>query len=272
MTSYDFREDRPRWGEVIGTQFRVVAALIRREMRAHFGESRMGYLWALVEPGLHLAVMLAVFIYILHRRPALGTNTAVFILSGIIPYFLYSKIASYLAGSVSGNRQLLTLPPVKLHDVIVARTILEATTYIFVGYLMFLALFMSGVAEAVPYDLLRVLEGFGFAIAIGVGVGMINIVIVSYFHNWMTFFGFLSTPLWFFSGLWYIPDEIPEPYRHYILYNPLVHVIMIVRSGFYREFKATLLDMPYLVGFAGVVLAVGLAMIRTARRRILAPI
>ena len=50
-----------------------------------------------------------------------------------------------------------------------------------------------------------------------------------------------------------------------------MHILMLSRSGFYREYKATLLDMPYLVGFAGVALAVGLAMIRTARRRILAP-
>ena len=50
MTVYDFREDRPNWGAVIGTQLRVVAALIRREMRAHFGESRMGYLWLLLSP------------------------------------------------------------------------------------------------------------------------------------------------------------------------------------------------------------------------------
>ena len=101
---------------------------------------------------------------------------------------------------------------------------------------------------------------------------MINIVIISYFHNWMTFFGFLSTPLWFFSGLWYVPDEIPEPFRHYFCITLSCMSSCSSRSGFYREFKATLLDMPYLVGFAGVVLAVGLAMIRTARRRILAPI
>lgn len=271
MTSYDFREDRPRWGLLIGTQIRVVAALIRREMRAHFGESRMGYLWALIEPCLHLAVMMVVFVYLLHRRPALGTSATVFILTGVVPYFLYSKIAIYVSGSISGNRQLLTLPPVKIHDVIAARTILEAATYLFVGFMMFLAVFMAGIPEAVPYDLLPVFEAFGFAMTLGVGVGMINIVIVSYFHNWMTFFGFISTPLWFLSGLWYIPDEISEPLRSYLLYNPLVHVIMLSRSGFYREFKPALLDMPYLIGFAGVVLAIGLAMVRTARRRVLAP-
>jgi len=272
MTSYDFREDRPRWGLIVGAQIRVVAALIRREMRAHFGESRMGYLWALVEPSLHVAVMMLVFVYVMHRRPALGTSTALFILTGIIPYFLYSKITSYVGGSVGGNRQLLALPPVKLHDVIVARMILEAATYLFVGFLLFLALFMAGIREAVPYDLLPVFEAVGFSIVLGLGVGMINIVIVSYFHNWMTFFSFLSTPLWFFSGLWYIPDEISEPYRGYILYNPLVHIIMLARSGFYRELKPALLDMPYLIAFTGIALAIGLAMVRTARRQILAPV
>lgn len=272
MTSSDFGEDKPRWREVIKAQFRVVSALIRREMRANFGESRMGYLWALIEPCLHLAVIMIMFIYVMRRRPALGTSTAVFALSGIIPYFLYSKVAVYLSGSVNGNRALLALPPVKLHDVLVARTILEAATYVFIGFCMFLALFVGGVAGAVPHDLLRVMEALSFSIVLGAGVGMINITIMSYFHNWMTFFGFLTTPLWFFSGLWYLPEEIPEPFRGYLLYNPLMHIVMISRSGFYSEYKAELLNMPYLIGFVGVTFAIGLMLVRTSRRQILAPV
>jgi len=270
MTTYDLYKERSPWKSVLSTQLRVVAALVRREMRAHFGESRMGYLWALVEPALHLAVLMVLFTYILHRHPRLGTSTPLFILTGVIPYFLYSKMATYISGAIASNRALLTLPPVKPHDVILARTILESSTYMFVGFLMFFALFVRGVPQAAPNDPLAVLQACSLAITIGVGVGMINIVIVSLFQNWMTFFGFLSTPLWFFSGLWYLPDHVPEPFRGYMLYNPLVHVIMLFRMGFYREFNAHLLDTRYVIAFAAIVFALGLAAMRVARRQVLA--
>ena len=272
MTTYDFIEQRARWGALLKTQLCIVAALVRREMRAHFGESRMGYLWALLEPGLHLAAYLLLFTYVLVRKPGLGTSPMLFFMTGIIPYFLYSKVGIYTSGAVSGNRPLLTLPPVKLHDVIVARTVLEAATYFFVGVIVFSGLYVGGVAAAVPNDALRVMEASGLAILIGVGVGMINLVITAYFHNWMTFFGFLSMPLWFFSGIFYLPEHVPEPFRDYLLYNPLVHIVLIYRMGFYQDFKPALLDTPYAVAFAIVVFAFGLAAVRVARRQILAPV
>lgn len=271
MTTQELNGRLPPRSLALRIQARVVAALVRREMRAHFGESRMGYLWAVVEPSLHIGVLMLLFTYIMHRHAALGTSTALFIMTGVIPYFLYSKTASYVSGAISGNRPLLTLPPVKPHDVIFARTVLEASTYCFVALLMFLVLFLSGIPSAVPKDLLPVMQACALSITMGLGIGMINIVILSFFHNWMTFFGFLSSPLWFFSGLWYLPDQVPEPFRHYLLYNPLVHVILLFRSGFYPELKPTVFDGSYLVAFVAGALALGLAAMRVARRKILSP-
>src|SRR5262249_1807758 len=119
---------------------------------------------------------------------------------------------------------------------------------------------------------LRVMEASGLAILIGVGVGIINLVIIAYFHNWMTFFGFLSTPLWFLSGIFFLPEQVPEPFRNYLLYNPLIHVILIFRMGFYHDFRPALLDTPYVVGFAVLVFALGLAAMRVAHRQVLAPV
>jgi capsular polysaccharide transport system permease protein len=271
MTVQDIPEDSPSWGLSARIQLRVIAALIRREMRAHFGDSRMGYLWALLEPAMHLAVYMALFAYILQRRASLGTSTALFIMTGVIPYFMYSKVAAYVGGAIGGNRSLLTLPLVKPHDVIIARCMLEAATYYVVGFLTFLALFLHGIDEAVPHDLLSVLEATAIAIAMGTGVGMINIVIVSFIRNWMMLFGFISTPLWFLSCLWYLPEQVPEPLRYYLLYNPLVHVFLLFRMGFYRDFNPGLLDVPYAIAFATILVALGLALMNVARRRILAP-
>ncbi len=256
----------------IRAHVRIVAALIRREMKAHFGASRIGYLWALIEPALHLALYLVFFTLIFKRHTPIGTSIALFMLSGIVPYFLYSKLATYVSASIGSNRNLLTLPPVKPLDVVVARVVLEAATYMFVGGLMFFGLYLSGVPEAIPHDLLRVMEACALAIALGLGIGMINIVIVSYFHNWMTIFGMASFPLWVFSGIWYLPEQIPEPYRDYMLYNPILHVVLMFRTGFYWNYNAAFLDTSYVVTVSLLLIATGLAFMQVARRKVLEPV
>lgn len=60
------------WVEASRLQLRVLAALVRRETRAHFGERRLGYLWAVIEPALHLLVYMVLFTYILRRQNPVG--------------------------------------------------------------------------------------------------------------------------------------------------------------------------------------------------------
>lgn len=271
MTVLDARPAWQSWDAGIQTHVRVVSALVRREMRAQGGESRLGYLWALIEPGLHLIAYMLVFTYLLKRHAPLGDNTALFLLTGIVPYFLFSKMAVYVSGAVSGNRSLLTLPPVKLPDVVAARVVLESTTYLFVGSLMFLALYLGGVAKAIPYDPLAVAEACMLAICFGLAVGAINMVVLSFFHNWMTIYGLITFPLWFFSGIWFLPEQVPPPYRDYLLYNPIMHFLMLFRTGFYRDFKAVHLDLAYTISVTALTLAVALALVRVAQRKLLEP-
>lgn len=271
MTVHDATPAWQSWDAGVQTHVRVVSALVRREMRARGGESRLGYLWALIEPGLHLIAYMVVFSYILKRNAPLGHSTVLFMLTGIVPYFLFSKMAMYVSGAVGGNRALLTLPPVKLPDVVAARVVLESTTYLFVAFLMFLGLYLGGIAGAIPYEPLAVAEACTLAICFGMAVGVINIVILSFFHNWLTIYGLFSFPLWFFSGIWFLPEQIPQPYRDYMLFNPIMHFIVWFRTGFYRDFKPASLDPAYTISVTALALAIGLALMRVARRKVLEP-
>ena len=271
MTTHDVGSAWLEWGTTMRTHVRVVGALVRREMKVHGGESRLGYLWAVIEPMLHLLAYMAMFEYILKRPSALGGSVALFLLTGIVPFFLYSKMATYISGAILSNKSLLNLPPVKPIDVVVARAVLEAATYLFVSFVMFAGLFLAGNADAIPFDPLVVMQACALAICLGLGVGMINIVIQSFFHNWMPMFGLLSFPLWFFSGIWFVPEQVPQPYRGYMLYNPLLDVVMLFRTGFYRDFKPLFLDVSYAVGVIVLMVAMGLALMRVTRRKLLEP-
>lgn len=260
-----------QWAAVVRTQVRVTGALVRREMRAHFGQSRLGYLWAIIDPALHLVAYIVLFSTIMRRQVPFGGGIALFLMTGIIPYFMAQKLWVYVAGAITGNKGLLSLPPVKPFSVIAARVILQSATYLLVATIMFLSIYLSGVPEALPYDLMSVIGASILAIGLGLGVGMINLVLQAYIHNWMMIFSMMSFPLWLLSGIWFLPDQVPHTYRVFLEYNPLLHILMFFRTGFYREFKADSLDLAYTGGLIATLLVVGLVLTKAARRKILEP-
>ncbi len=262
---------RQLWGEVVRSQVRVIAALVRREMRAHFGESRIGYLWAIIEPILHLASFVLILIVLLKRHAPMGDNATLFVMTAVLPYFLYSKLATYIGSSVESNRALFNLPPVKPLDVVLARTILETATYLLVGFLLVVGLLLAGVSEAVPAHPLQLAAAIAVVVMFGLGFGMINVVMRVFIANWLTVFSLVTGPLYLLSGIWWLPEQVPQPLRDYLLYNPLAHFVMWSRAGFYRDYKPEYLDRSYALAWALGALVVGLALLRIARRKVLEP-
>lgn len=260
-----------RWGDIVRSQVRVVAALIRREMRAHFGESRLGYLWAIIEPTLHLATFVLILVVLLKRHAPMGNNTTLFVMTAVLPYFLYAKLATYVGGSIENNRPLFNLPPVKPLDVVLARTILETATYFVVGLLIVVGLLLSGVSEAAPAHPLQLAAAIGTIVTLGMGLGMVNVVVRVFIANWLTIFSLVTGPLYLLSGIWFLPEQVPQPLRGYLLYNPLMHFVMWSRVGFYRDYNPEYLDRPYAIAWALGALVVGLALMRIARRKVLEP-
>ncbi len=263
---------RRLWSDAARQQMRVIAALIRRETRAHFGELRLGYLWAIIEPTLHLLAYVVIFTYLIRRHTPMGDSLALFMLTGMIPYFLYYKLATYLAGAIDQNRSLLNLPPVKPFDILVSRAILESATYLFVGFILLTCIYIDGSKDAVPSYPIRVVVPILAAGGFGFGFGVINAILRVFVRNWMTIFGLLSGPLFLLSGIWFLPSAVPPPFRDYLLYNPIMHYIMWVRSGFYRGYDPSDLDRGYAIGWSILSVILGLTLLRVARRKLLEPV
>src|SRR5438067_12602576 len=76
----------PRFAERLRTQCRVIQALIIRETRTRFGDAKLGYGWALLEPILHITMLSAVFSLMMQGRPPIGTHFFIFYLTGLIRY------------------------------------------------------------------------------------------------------------------------------------------------------------------------------------------
>jgi tetratricopeptide (TPR) repeat protein len=77
---------KARFADAWRTQRRVVRALIIRETRTRFGDARLGYGWALIEPVLHVVTLSLAFAALMHGRPPIGRQFFIFYYSGLIRY------------------------------------------------------------------------------------------------------------------------------------------------------------------------------------------
>lgn len=240
----------------VKAHIRVVGALLIREMSTRFGSKPGGYVWAIIDPAGHIAFMSLIFMAITHT-PALGKSFALFFATGYLAFQFYAAMAGFLNGAVKANRTLLSYPNVAPIDTIVARYILQAGTTSVVSFCV-LGVILLTVDQPVYLNWPAIIEAAFAATVLGLGIGIFNNVATLRFPLYEQVFNIINRPMFLISGVFFLPDALPAPVRDIVLLNPLVHVVMLFRKGFYREYRAEMMNMTYLYSFALTILFMGL--------------
>ncbi|ANV25539.1 ABC transporter permease [Agrobacterium pusense] len=235
---------------------RVVGALLIREMSTRFGSKPGGYAWAIIDPAGHIAFMSLIFMAITHT-PALGKSFALFFATGYLAFQFYAAMAGFLNGAIKANRTLLSYPNVAPIDTIVARYILQAGTTSVVSFCV-LGVILLTVDQPVYLNWPAIIEAAFAATVLGLGIGIFNNVATLRFPLYEQVFNIINRPMFLVSGVFFLPDALPAPIRDIVLLNPLVHVVMLFRKGFYPEYRAEMMNMTYLYSFALTILFMGL--------------
>jgi capsular polysaccharide transport system permease protein len=223
--------------------FRSYSALILREMATSYGRSPGGYLWAVLEPLAGLALMTFVFSLML-RKPGLGHNFMYFYASGVLPFQLYSQLSSTLAASIRFSRPLLEYPAVSFMDAMLARFTLNAVTHILVMFLVIGGIILFyGLRPMLDWG--AIFMSLAMAMALAVGVGTLNCYLVSAYPLWERIWAVMNRPLFIISGVFFLPDQVPQPVRDYLLYNPILHVVGELRRGMFPTYDAVYVSPVY---------------------------
>ena len=105
-------------------------------------------------------------------------------------------------------------------------------------------------------------RAYGLAGLLSLGVGTFNCFMMLRFPIYQRFWSILMRPLFLLSCVFFLFDTIPEPYSNYLWYNPLVHLVGMMRHGFYPNYDAPYLSELYVAGFGLVALVLGLMLLR----------
>jgi len=258
-----------KWVDVrqgLTTQTRVIHALIMRETLSRYGDHKLGFMWALLEPVFMVTVFVG-FMSLMSSGSPGGMPLIPFMITGIVPYTMFRNTMNQMQGAISANRSLLGFPQVTTFDVIIARAILEGAVLLCVFAFMIAMTHLIGYEVRIENPLgvllscltLLVLgSGFGFFFAclmpIFPSIGQISSLV-------------LGRPLLISSGLFFTVGSVPSPIREYLLYNPILHLIELQRSYFFHEYESSYGSWSYALGWMIGALVCGLLMHQALRRR-----
>lgn len=232
---------------------RTTLALMLREMATSYGRSPGGYLWAVLEPVAAIALLSLVF-SAAFQSPSLGRSFPLFYAVGFLPFLMFNDLVNKLASALRFSRPLLAYPAVTFADALLARFALNLGTHIVVGLIV-----VSGIL--ILFETATILRAGPIALAVAMaavlafGIGTFNCLMLSAFPVWDRLWQIVSRPLFVISGIFFILEDVPQPYRDWLWWNPLIHITGEMRRGVYATYAPAWVSPGYVFAL-GLLLAV----------------
>ncbi len=234
------------------------ALFLREAVQRLFG-ARAAWLWLFLEPMVHIAFLLFLFATV-RMRVVGGIDTPLWLMSGLLAFFMFKRCASQAMNAVGANRALFAYRQVKPVDTVLSRAALEGFLMLLITLAFFSVAALWGI-DVVPAEPLAVLEAFGVLWLLGLGLGLMTSVAKELVPELGKVIGLLMTPLYFTSGIIFPLNMVPSPYIDWLLYNPLIHAIETARLGFaphYQAVDGTNLGYAYAVALGMIFLGLAL--------------
>lgn len=246
-------------------QGRVVGALILREVHTLYGNTRLGYLWAVIQTAFGIGVFWGIRAVLGARAPH-GMDMVMFLLCGFIPWQMFSDTVARSMTAVRANQALLTFPQVTELDLALARVaVVWGTQLVSALALVFLAL---GLGQSIVLrDPASMAAGLAAAPCLGLGVGLVCASLARFWPTLEKLVPMAMRILFFASGIFFSVARFPSRIADILLLNPMMHIIEWQRRGFSATAESPAYSVEYIAVWCAGALCLGLLLERCARGR-----
>ena len=248
-------------------QWRVVDALVYRELRTRVSDINGGFLGVLVQP-LGLIAIWTAFLSALNLQRGGNLNVVLFLGSGIVLFTIFSQIANRSTNAMDANEALLFYKPVKPIDTVIARTICETGLYT-----CCLMVVCAGTWVALDQIVMNDLGLFFFTIllaaAIGFSTGLLFMIGGHLSRSFKGIAVWIPRILWFSSGVPFRYWLFPPWTRVFFVWNPLTHIIELNRQSMSADYYTPDANLEYAMIWVVCLLTAALWVYRNNERRML---
>lgn len=224
-------------------QRRVVWAMVMRETITMYGREGLGVLWIIAEPAMFVIGVMIIFSY-LEADYINHISVAEFMAVSYPTLLFWRNGTGKVTKALEVNRALLHHQPLRPMDIVYSRIIVAFSSAAGVFIFLFPIFTFIGITH-LPYNwyyfsigyLLVIWFSFGF-ILIMAALAELSETIERTSHIIL----YLMLP---FSGVFIPMYIVPEPFRHYLLFFPLIDAVECFHHGYFGPQMPTYYHLEY---------------------------
>jgi capsular polysaccharide transport system permease protein len=247
----------------------VWRALFLREALSRLAQERIAWFWLIVEPLVHVALLMWVFSVGFRQRVIAGADVGIFMMLGVLGFFCVRNVITRSMDAIDASEALYAFRQIKPVDTVLVRTVVEGMLICILFITMFAGAGMFGY-PVVPADPQGALLALLVLWLIGVGLGLVLSVLGNLVPEVGRTLRLMMTPLYFFSAVIFPSIVVPHGMRDILLINPIVHALEGLRLAFMPTYLVPPgINLVYPLQCAVVMIFLGLALHIALRNRLI---
>ncbi|WP_416137648.1 ABC transporter permease [Halomonas sp. HK25] len=211
-------------------------AMFMREAISRTMADRMGWFWMIFEPLAFTLIMVAIRGFIRGDRLIVGAEFIPWMIVGLMGFFMIREGMMRGLGAVDANSALFAYRQVQPVDPVLVRNFLEGMLRTFVFMLFIIGAEMLGVG-LFPDNGLKGIFWWVSLWSLGLGLGLVISVAGTLVPEVGKIVRMINMPLLILSGVIFPLNQLPHWLLEYLMYNPIVHGLELLRSGFFEGYK-----------------------------------
>lgn len=232
----------------------ILWALAKREVQSRFGQNSFGYSWTYIAPLLWIFGTYFFFGFIGRRSPVY-TDLITFIISGLVPYLGFRLVINSMGRVIGAVRGVVIYPAVTREHAAIALGLVElVNTFIIFAIVAAVnfVLFNNGELDNPLKFAVGVVLAWGLGAAFGYLLSTLAQIDVTMQH----ISGPMLRPVIFFSGIFFVANELPEQWLAVFAWNPILHAVEFARDGMLFHYQSRVAEPIYVIQWmAGMMLA-----------------
>ncbi|BCN92736.1 transport permease protein [Thiomicrorhabdus immobilis] len=210
-------------------------ALFMREMLSRVMTSRYAWFWLLAEPVIFILVMMSIRLFIRGGETVAGSDRVTWLILGLTAFFMFRDSALRAMAAITANKGLFGYRQVKPIDTVFVRIFVEGflRTIVLITLLIIFGLIGQ---DVIPIDPLGVMVAWTSVFLLGAGAGVLFSMLAALIPGIDKGVRMMTMPLLLLSGVIFPINNLPVEVQHYLLYNPVLHSLELLREAFLKGY------------------------------------
>ena len=236
----------------------LLEEIVKKNFSSKYKESVLGILWTILSPLLLMTLFTIVFSTLFSRNI---DNFAVYFLCGWCLFQFFTSSISASMDAIKGNKSILKRTPAPKYIFVLGGILSEFLNYLIMLILLIVIMLITHAPFYFPIMLCSIIPIISLFIMI-VGLGLMVSIACVYYTDIRHLWRVISMMLMYASAIFYPINIVPEPFRNYLLLNPLYWDIFQFRCFIYQGISPNWINVINLLLLSLIILICGIIVFR----------